>query len=296
MFDLSLLLARLHPALVHFPIALVLCGAGAQWWHLLRGRDGIAPSAYTMTALGALFGVLAAVSGWMAAFDGSPVEAGRGGEVLLKHRWIGIASAAFTFIALCLAGAARKQNTSGPFEIAFVVCITLAAVTTGITGHLGASLVWGERYITSVFDSPRVSQGWAPDRAGSGERDPSAPPSELPSLAVRTAPPGTVTTVNFETQIAPLFAKYCYECHGDQRSYGKLRLDTLEKLYKRPARFWVIQPGKPEESQLVSRIKAGPESDDRMPPVGEGLTGEEIELISTWIREGAWQRTQAAGS
>lgn len=93
--------------------------------------------------------------------------------------------------------------------------------------------------------------------------------------------------IDFATEIQPILADHCYSCHGPdaQERKGDLRLDELQMA---SGKSKVIQPHKPNESELLRRILA--EGDDRMPPASpgrSGLTAREIAKIRQWILEGA---------
>lgn len=98
--------------------------------------------------------------------------------------------------------------------------------------------------------------------------------------------------VDFRGQVLPLLADRCFACHGpdaDTRQ-ADLRLDRRENLFaKRDQRL--IVPGAPEQSELMRRLITS-DPDERMPPVEatRQLSAEEVELIRTWIEQGAeWQ-------
>lgn len=96
--------------------------------------------------------------------------------------------------------------------------------------------------------------------------------------------------VNYETQIRPLFASYCYECHGPNRATREadLRLDQKSFALRDLGGYHAIVPGEPDESEVFLRISSE-FAEDRMPPydVGFELTRDEIDLIRRWIEEGA---------
>jgi hypothetical protein len=48
-----------------------------------------------------------------------------------------------------------------------------------------------------------------------------------------------------------------------------------------------IVPTDPDSSWIIEKLQPDPRSGDRMPFGLPALTDEEIELIATWIREGA---------
>jgi hypothetical protein len=91
--------------------------------------------------------------------------------------------------------------------------------------------------------------------------------------------------VDFGRDIRPILSNHCFKCHGPAVQKSKLRLDDREAAIKKGA----IAPGKPGESELLSRI-ALPGSDDRcMPPreAGEKLTPDQAAKLKAWIEQGA---------
>lgn len=100
--------------------------------------------------------------------------------------------------------------------------------------------------------------------------------------------------IDFNRDVRPILAKNCYTCHGfDQAAREtELRLDTLEGAIGNAASEAAIVPGKPDESELVSRIlSTDPES--LMPPKDSGktLTRVEKETLRRWVQQGACYET-----
>lgn len=78
---------------------------------------------------------------------------------------------------------------------------------------------------------------------------------------------------------------------------GDLRMDTPEEILKAGESEKVaVTPGKPDESEALARVLLPEDSDDFMPPKGDPLTKEEVELLRKWIGEGAkfgaWKGTK----
>ena len=88
--------------------------------------------------------------------------------------------------------------------------------------------------------------------------------------------------VSFAEQILPIFRARCAECHGGENTELGLNLTTYEGAMAGSDYGAVIEPGNVAGSLLIDMIEAGdmPEEGDPVPP-------EEIELIKTWITEGA---------
>ncbi len=94
-------------------------------------------------------------------------------------------------------------------------------------------------------------------------------------------------TVSFARQVAPLLLENCNGCHIDaMQTRGGLRMDTVAQLMRGGDSGAVIVPGKPDESLIIQKLRG--QSGDRMPAGGRPAFSEDkIQLISTWIREGA---------
>jgi len=97
-------------------------------------------------------------------------------------------------------------------------------------------------------------------------------------------------TVDFARDIRPILSDACFQCHGPDQSQRKadLRLDTREGAFGTSTGSAAFVAGKPDDSEAYVRIS----SDDPtmlMPPAksGKKLTPRQIELIKTWIEQGA---------
>ena len=95
--------------------------------------------------------------------------------------------------------------------------------------------------------------------------------------------------VDFNQDIRPLLADKCFACHGPDAHERKadLRLDTEAGAHADLDGYRAIEPGEPDESELLARILTDDE-DDVMPPrkTGKIVTKDEAELLRQWIAEG----------
>ncbi len=91
----------------------------------------------------------------------------------------------------------------------------------------------------------------------------------------------------FEKDILPLIKITCLECHGTEKTKGKLRLDTFDELKKGAGGKAVVVDKKSAESELLKRIMLPDSNDDRMPPKGDRLSKPVVDLIKRWIEQGA---------
>jgi hypothetical protein len=104
-----------------------------------------------------------------------------------------------------------------------------------------------------------------------------------PSRAADTA---KRSHVEFNRDIRPILSENCYACHGPDknRRKAKLRLDERASALAKEA----FVPGKPDESELVSRIFEEDAAAVMPPPEShKKLTRDQKELLKTWIAQGA---------
>ncbi|WP_239491988.1 PSD1 and planctomycete cytochrome C domain-containing protein [Luteitalea sp. TBR-22] len=101
---------------------------------------------------------------------------------------------------------------------------------------------------------------------------------------VQSAQPAA--TIDFATQIEPLLREHCYECHGEKKARGKLRLHVRDLALKGGATGPLLVPGDSAKSYLLQRI-LGEGGEDRMPLDKDPLTAEQTGLIRAWIDQGA---------
>ena len=95
--------------------------------------------------------------------------------------------------------------------------------------------------------------------------------------------------VDYSRDVRPILAAKCFACHGPDPSSreANLRLDLREHaLADLGEGFHAIVAGDPEGSEAIFRVESE-DPDLRMPPKGEPLTAEEIDLLRRWIAEGA---------
>lgn len=102
--------------------------------------------------------------------------------------------------------------------------------------------------------------------------------------------------IDFARSIQPIFASACYECHGEKKPKGKLRLDSKELALKGGNAGKAIVPGGGRESYLIKRLR-GEGGEDRMPLDHDPLSAAQIALIEKWIDQGAnWPDSASVSS
>jgi hypothetical protein len=87
-------------------------------------------------------------------------------------------------------------------------------------------------------------------------------------------------TVSYSKDVQPLFNRSCISCHNDFHILNLKDCCSYEILTKNN----YVNVNDPEDSQLYKRIK---HPNPTMPPNGDPLSEQEVEVILTWIKEGA---------
>jgi mono/diheme cytochrome c family protein len=90
----------------------------------------------------------------------------------------------------------------------------------------------------------------------------------------------------FESSIRPVLVEHCLKCHGPEKQWANLRLDSREALLKGGDTGAAVLPGKPGESLLLRAVR---QLDDefKMPPEGPKLTDRQIADLVRWVEMGA---------
>jgi len=99
---------------------------------------------------------------------------------------------------------------------------------------------------------------------------------------------GECTNISYTATIQPIFNTNCTGCHGGS---GGLSLSTHTSLMTGGNSGHVVTPGDGSGSRLVKKLR-GTASGSRMPQNQDPLDETTINLIETWIDEGALEEPQ----
>jgi uncharacterized membrane protein len=135
------LVGRLHPVIVHFPIALVILAAAAEGAAAATGDRRWRTVAVINLRAGAAFAVAAVIAGWRLAsapgVDSTPL--------LEWHRWLG-GIAAISTVAAAMATSWVERLSIRDLVI-YRLALFCAATCVAVTGHVGGLLVWGADFL-----------------------------------------------------------------------------------------------------------------------------------------------------
>ena len=135
------ILGHFHPALVHFPIALLTVGAIFEVAGILRGRETRSPVGRALLLAGFLGALAAALSG-LAHFDPAEYQ-GRTLEVAGLHRILGLTTLGLTVCTVLAGGFQKDPGPRGHRLWVYRVLYGATAGVVGLTGHYGGWVVFG---------------------------------------------------------------------------------------------------------------------------------------------------------
>ena len=90
--------------------------------------------------------------------------------------------------------------------------------------------------------------------------------------------------IDFTRDIQPLLAEKCFQCHGDGKAMGGLRLHTRADLLRGGDKGPVVELGNSASSRLIHMV--GGLDEMKMPLQGDPLTDFQVGLLRSWIDRG----------
>lgn len=266
--DLVRFIGHFHPFLLHLPIgvfALILFQEiGAIFGR--RGRVAGNGSLFPMF-FGAASGVVAALAGFL-LYHGHGADYAEN-ELAGRHLWGGLAFAGLAVLTFMLkAWTVRCSTNPAWYRLVFFASIGVMAFAS----HDGASITHGSDYLTQYAPEPlRKMLGLeAAAVKSTGTKKPAGDP------------------VVYADIVAPILERRCLQCHKQEKSKGKFRMDTHELLVKGGKEGPGIEPGNSAKSNIIVRIGLPEDDDEHMPPKGKPAIEEaEVLVLKWWIDNGA---------
>jgi uncharacterized membrane protein/mono/diheme cytochrome c family protein len=261
-------LGRLHPLIVHFPVALLVFAGLLELLSLRNYDSKWRPGILAMVWAGGLSAVFAAIAGFLLAEN-----QGSSGELLDLHKITGIATAVLSLAVIGLQYRVDIQKTAQNIRL-YRISLFFTLITLTIAGHMGASLTHGEDFLSSTLPWNAKSSDYS---------------SGL-ETEIFTASQGTLSPeqeLKLLGQVRAILAHNCYKCHSGAKIEGELRLDGREFVFTGGSSGKIIHPGAPESSEIIRRITLPKNHKEVMPSKGELLQEKEIALLKLWIEKGA---------
>ncbi|MGV9012514.1 MAG: DUF2231 domain-containing protein [Flavobacteriales bacterium] len=153
---------ELHPAFVHFPIALLLSGVVLDLYGWQKKREDLSRVAYGLLVAGVIMGLLTAITGVLAYYT-VPAHTEAAHERMTWHIWIQFTSIG-VFGLMCLLRWKRRKNLVAPRALFLGVS---AAVLLIVGSYLGAWIVYrGGAGVDPAILSNELREGHHHDHGG----------------------------------------------------------------------------------------------------------------------------------
>jgi hypothetical protein len=93
--------------------------------------------------------------------------------------------------------------------------------------------------------------------------------------------------IDYSTQVKPILNKKCITCHGGVKKQAGFSVLFREDMFAptKSGKLAVV-PGDPDASEMIRRITLS-DPEERMPYKHNPLTKDEIDILRTWIKQGA---------
>src|ERR1051325_8908140 len=293
-----------HPAVAHFPIALLILAGLIEFWNLRKQNRAPGGAALTCLIFGALGAVAAAALGWANA-DAAGAFNGSMKRLVAIHRWLGVAVAGASSVAVVLALVGRRPTAGKGIRHLYRFGVIASAALVALVGSYGGKLTHGVDHYSEAYarlqaelKTPNgalaVGVSSVEVRAKSPASTQPVADATVPSGIAQTLPSaedGTTTgaSVTYNERVRPILESNCVKCHNELKHKGDYRLDTRKFAFTPGASGQTpIIPGDSENSLLIQIVEGrGKYADERMPPKGAQLAQEEIATIRRWIDSGA---------
>jgi len=240
-------LGRMHPLMLHFPIALLLLALLMEFFRFSPkyiGQEFYQSFTKNLFLFAAFTSLITALMGLFLS-----LEEGYSGDVLDRHKWSGTAMVFFASILYSI------RNRSWYRAKIARISSGVTAATLILAAHFGATLTHGDDFILS------------------------------PILQARTVTVSFEDAQVFDHLILPILEKKCTSCHNNSKSKGDLLLTNKEDFLKGGKTGVIFVGGNPEESLIFQRMHLPLDDEEHMPPANKPqLTAEEKALIAQWIK------------
>lgn len=252
-------LGRFHVLVLHLPIGIIVALLVFEWLVRKEKYRHLEPAAGFLWMAGAVSAIATVVLGYMHFAEG-----GFEGASGYQHRNFGTGVAVIITVVALL----RSSRFAVNYRPVFLPAAALLFVLVSMVGHYGGNLTHGSSFLVEYAPDPvRAVFGLGPRR----------PP--VTDLAM--ADP-------YLDIVEPMLLSRCDGCHNPDQRQAELDVTSYESLMRGGETGTVISAGRPERSELVSRITLPSDDEAFMPAEGRTpLTPRQVEIIRWWVATGA---------
>ena len=240
---------RMHPLLLHLPIGLLVIS-----FILWIGKKNIESTSFQkifilVLQVTAFTASLTALMGFFLSREGGYDE-----NILLKHKVLGIITAALSYVLLLIYQSVPDK------KLVFGSAITLSLMVMIVGSHFGSTLTHGEGFVMQPLQ---------------GEK-------EIEEQKI------TDSSSLFAAAVRPILKSKCFSCHNERKAKGELIMTTEEKILEGGKNGPIWKSGDALNSHIIQNINLPEEDKKHMPPKGKPqLSQAEIDFLFTWIQSGA---------
>ncbi len=138
------LFGRMHPSLIHFPIAFIVFALVTEVVSLFWKKPEVRWAALFLLVSAGVTAIPAAVAGWV--LSGDMPFSGRMAEIMTMHAWVGTAVIVAVWPLVFLRRWLDKHPSRNG-RIIFLAALGILVVAVALTGHLGGSMVYGPDFL-----------------------------------------------------------------------------------------------------------------------------------------------------
>jgi mono/diheme cytochrome c family protein len=98
--------------------------------------------------------------------------------------------------------------------------------------------------------------------------------------------------VTYEDHVLPLFQQACLNCHNPDKTKGGLDLSSFTGTIKGSSGGKIVEPGDPNSALITVVMQT---AEPKMPPEGEKLPNDQIQILKRWIETGLLENASSSG-
>ena len=133
---------RMHPVLVHFPIALLMFAPLAEILGFLTKKEWFSYITRFLVTFGALTAFATMLSGLSISGYNEATN-----EIYATHESLGYITTFIAFLTLIVGEMAHRKQ-SKPLRIVYIILLLACVPIVGLTGHYGGGLIYGLDHVS----------------------------------------------------------------------------------------------------------------------------------------------------
>jgi uncharacterized membrane protein len=202
-------LGRFHPIILHLPIGTLMVLFFMEIINYVRPQLNL-DNACNILLWFSVFSIIPTiVLGFLLGSSGSYDD-----DLLNTHKWLGWFTA-LTCIWLIVLRQKKSSKNTNEVSSFYKTFLFSSVILLSLAGHYGGYLTHGEDYLTKYMPvgMKRVLN------LDDGDKE---------YLVInKTIDSTSKEALYYKNHIQPIIKNYCYECHGEKKQKGEMRLDTL---------------------------------------------------------------------